>query len=135
MAFTNVVRNNILDAVNGVAAFQAPTGPMKVRLMTANGTVTANGTELSTGAGGGSGAGYTAGGQTVTFPSAANGLVSPSATLRWDNMPATTIVGAEIWDSAGTPKRWQLAPLSSPVELDSGDAFELPLADFDMSLV
>src|SRR5688572_4342899 len=107
MALTNTVRNNVLDALNGTAAFVATVGPVKVRLMTANGTATAAGTELSTSAGGGSGAGYTAGGQTVTFPAAANGLVSPDATLRWDNMPDVTIVGAELWDSS--PKRIQFA--------------------------
>ncbi|MDP8971143.1 MAG: hypothetical protein M3N52_11755 [Actinomycetota bacterium] len=135
MAFTNQVRNNVLDAVNGVAAFQAPVTPLRVRLMTVNGTTTAAGTELATGAGGGSGPGYTAGGQAVSFPAAADGAVSPTATLRWDNMPATTIVGGEIWDSAATPKRWQFAALTEAKTLASGDAFELPLSDFDMTLV
>lgn len=135
MALTNTVRNNVLDAINGVASFAAPTTPMKVRLMTANGSATAAGTELSTSAGAGAGAGYTAGGASVTFGAAATGAAAPTALLRWDNMPATTIVGVEIWDSAGTPKRWQYAPLATSKTLTSGDAFELPVASFSETLV
>lgn len=134
MALTDTVRNNVLDALNGVASFAAPTGPMKVRLLTANGSSSAAGTELSTGSGGATGAGYTAGGQAVTFASAAAGAASPTATVRWDNMPACTITGGEIWDSAGTPKRFQFGALTAPKTLASGDSFELPVASFTETL-
>lgn len=134
MALDNAVRNNVLDALNGVASFTAPTAPIKVRLMTANGTATSNGTELSTGSGGATGAGYTAGGQAVTFAAAAAGAAAPTATVRWDNMPACTIVGAELWDSAGTPKRIHFGSLSASKTLASGDSFELPLANFSETL-
>jgi hypothetical protein len=135
MSLDNVVRNNVLDALNGVAAFSAPTTPIKVRLMTTNGSATVNGTQLATGAGSGSGAGYTAGGQAVTFNAAGtDGQTEPTATVRWDNMPVCTIVGAELWDSAGTPKRIQFGALTAPKTLASGDAFELPVADFSETL-
>jgi hypothetical protein len=134
MAYTDVVRNNIIDAVNGVAAFAAPSGAIKCRLMTANGSSATAGTELGTGAGGGTGAGYTAGGQAVTFASASAGSASPTATVRWDNMPATTITGIELWDSAGTPKRFQFAALTASKTLASGDSFELPVANFTETL-
>lgn len=134
MALTNTVRNNVLDAINGVASFAAPTTPMKVRLMTANGDATTAGTEQSTASGSGSGSGYTAGGLSVTFASAAAGAASPTAVVRWDNMPATTIVGVEIWDSAGTPKRFQYAALTASKTLASGDSFELPVASFTETL-
>lgn len=134
MSLTNVVRNNVIDAVNGVDTFDAPTTPMMIRLMTANGDATTAGTELGTGAGGGTGAGYTAGGKVVTPASAAGGSTSPTATLLWDNMPACTIVGAEIWDSAGTPKRWQFAALTAPRVLASGDSFEIPTANYTNTL-
>jgi hypothetical protein len=135
MPLSNVVRTNVLDAINGVASFSAPTAPMKVRLMTANGDATNAGTEQTTASGSGSGSGYTAGGQSVTFASAVNGTAAPTATLRWDNMPATTIVGIEVWDSAGTPKRWQYGALSSAKALSSGDSFELPVASFTETLI
>lgn len=140
MAYTDTVRNNILDAVNAVAAFVAPTGPMKVRLMTANGTSATAGTELATGAGSGTGAGYTAGGQVVTLPAAAAGATAPTTVVRWDNLASCTITGVEIWDSAGTPKRWQFAPLvvgttPTPKAVASGDSFEFAVGAFTETLV
>lgn len=135
MSYTNAVRNNVIDALNGVTAFTAPTTPIKVRLMTANGDAATAGTELSTGAGSGSGAGYTGGGQAVTFGSAAAGAASPTATVRWDNMPACTVVGAELWDSSGTPKRLQFGSLATPKTLASGDSLELKTTDFIETLV
>lgn len=132
MSLDNAVRNNVLDALNGVAAFVAPTLPIVVRLMTANGTATTNGTELNTGAGSGIGAGYLAGGKAVTFASAANGAAAPTAVVRWDNMPASTIMGAELWDTSG--RRYQFAPLVASKTLSSGDSFELPVANFSETL-
>lgn len=79
----------------------APTGPLMVRLMTANGSDSAAGTEV-----------VNAGGSTyapvaVAFSAAAgSGASANSADLVFTNMPATTTVGIEVWDSAGTPFRW-----------------------------
>ena len=82
-------------------ATTAPTGPLMVRLMTANGSDSAAGTEV-TNSGGST---YTP--QSVTFTAATPGVNSPSsADVVFTNMPAATIVGVEIWDSAGTPFRW-----------------------------
>lgn len=134
MALDNAVRNNVLDALNGVSAFVASTTPAKVRLMTSNGSVSANGTELGTGAGSGSGAGYTAGGQSVTWAAASAGAAVPTATVRWDNMPTCTIVGVEVWDSAGTPRRIHWGAMTAPKTLASGDSFELPPSSFSETL-
>lgn len=134
MSYTNTVRNNVIDALNGVAAFTAPTTPIKVRLMTANGDAATAGTELATGAGGGTGSGYTAGGQAVTFAAASAGAASPTATVRWDNMPACTVVGAELWDSSGTPKRLQFGAFAASKTLQSGDSLELKTTDFTETL-
>lgn len=134
MSLDRTVANNILDAINGVDTFDAPTAPMKMRLLTANGSATANGTELGTGAGGGSGAGYVAGGAAVTFGSAASGAGENSAVVRWDNMPSCTITGAEVWDSAGTPKRYQYGAFGSPIVVDSGESFELPVGNIDETM-
>lgn len=138
MSYTNAVRNNVTDAVNGTAAFTAPTPPMKLRLMTVNGSAAAAGTELATSAGPGTGTGYTAGGKTVTFTVAGSGGTAGAAEaiadLLWDNMPACTIVGVEVWDSAGTPKRMRHAPLAASVTLAAGDSFRLPAATIDQTL-
>jgi hypothetical protein len=133
MSLTNDVRNNILDALNGVDTFDAATLPLRLRLLTANGNATTAGVELATGAGTGDGAGYTAGGMVVTFGAATSGAANPLADLRWDNMPPVTIVGAEIWDS--TPRRVHFAPLTTPRPVGDGESFELAADDVTETLV
>ncbi|SRR6266568_3878172 len=98
-----------------------------IRLMTTNGSSTANGTEL------GSGGSYTAvtgiiyttgtAGQFAgaTY-SSGSGTTNNNATLSQANMPGpNTIVGIEIWDSAGTPLRWWWGSLTSSVSVNNGD--------------
>lgn len=124
----NAVRNNVLDALNGTTTFNAPTTPIKVRLMTANGTATSNGTELA------ASGGYAAGGATVTFAAASAGATNATGTVRWDNMPAATIVGVELWDSSGSPRRIQLGALTANKTVGAGDSFELPAASLSEAL-
>lgn len=121
----DVIENNILDATVGTAAFAAPTTPMKVRLMTANGSDAAAGTEVTGGT-------YTP--QTVTFGSAAAGTCSNSGALNFTLMPAATIVGVEIWDSAGTPKRFWYGALTSNKTVGAGDTFQIPAGQLTLSL-
>ncbi len=98
--------NNLVDASVGTAAFVATVTPLRVRLMTTNGTGTTNGTELATGGG------YTAGaGINVTLAAAAvvsaNSQAASNVAVTQTNMPASTIVGIELWDSAATPiRKW-----------------------------
>jgi hypothetical protein len=104
---TNVVANNLLDYVTGVAAAAAaPTGPMKLRLMTANGSEATGGTQIAAGAA-----------QTITFTTT-TGRSSPSTNAQ--NFTGCTVgavvVGVEVWDSAGTPKRWAWGPLSTTID-------------------
>ncbi len=113
--------NNLIDGSLGTAAFVATTAPIHCRLMTANGTATANGTELSTSGGYTSGTGA----PTLTFASAASEATSSNTAVTVTNMPATTVTGIELWDSAGTPKRkWQGA-LAAPKTTNSGDTFSI----------
>jgi hypothetical protein len=96
----------------------APTGPLKTRLMTANGSGSSAGTEVVGGS-------YAA--QSVTFGSSSAGsTVSNSADLTYPNMPACTVVGVEVWDSAGTPFRWLFRALASPVAVSAGNTFTIP---------
>lgn len=98
----------------------APTMPNMVRLMTANGSDSAAGTEVVN-AGGST---YSA--QSAAFPSATGTTqTANSADIVFANMPACTIVGLEIWDSAGSPFRywWGAATASKAVNL--GDTLRI----------
>jgi hypothetical protein len=114
---------NIVDGSLGTAAFVATTGPIHVRYMTANGSATANGTELATSAGYTSGAGA----PTVTFAGASTttAQAASNAAVTTTNMPATTVVGVELWDSAGTPKRKWWGALSASKTTVLGDTFTI----------
>lgn len=118
MALDQTRANEILTYMHGAGAPPTLTSATteKVRLMTANGSATANGTELATSGG------YTAvTGITITSWAAASaGSQATSAAVTQSNMPATTIVGIEIWDASGTPKRVEWGSHTSKV-LSSGD--------------
>jgi hypothetical protein len=105
-----------------------PTSPIKVRLMSANGSDSAAGTELSTAQG------YTAGGISITFGTAAAGATDNTTAATWTNMPAVTIVGVELWDSAGTPVRLAYGPLTANKTTNSGDTFTIAIGDLDLTL-
>jgi len=98
----------------------APTMPLMVRLMTANGSDAAPGTEVV------NAGGSTYAAQSAAFPSATGATqTSNSADIVFANMPACTVVGVEIWDSAGTPFRywWGAAVASKAVNL--GDTLRI----------
>lgn len=120
--------NEVLTALNGGTALSI-TAPIKVRLMTANGSDAAAGTEQTTSGG------YTAGGSSVTFGTAATGTQATNAAVTWTSMPATTIVGVEQWDSSGTPKRTFWGPLAASKTTNSGDTFTIPSGSLTDSLV
>jgi hypothetical protein len=114
--------NNIIDASLGTTTFTATTTPIKCRLMTANGSATAAGTELATSGGYTSGTGA----PSVTFASASAGSAASNSAVTVTNMPATTIVGVELWDSAGTPARKWWGALTASKTTNSGDTFSIP---------
>lgn len=105
-----------------------PTSPMKCRLMTVNGSDASAGTELATSGG------YTAGGTSVTFGTAASGLTDNTTAITWTNMPAATILGVEIWDSAGTPVRIAYGALTASKTTNAGDTFTIAIGDLDITL-
>lgn len=117
----DAIENALLNLLLRGTALTVTT-PMKARLMTANGSDSANGTELGTSGG------YTAGGATITFGSAAaSGTIANTVAVTWTNMPATTVVGLEIWDSTGTPVRIWWGALASSKTVASGDTFEFAI--------
>lgn len=109
------------------------TGPIKVRLMTANGSDSAAGTELATSGG------YTAGGSAVTMGSAASGSVSSTAAVSWTNMPTCTLTGMEEWDSSATAVRlfwapWTIGGSTGSIAVASGNTFTIAAGNLTNSL-
>lgn len=105
------------------------TGPIKMRLMTANGTDTAAGTELA------ASGGYTAGGSALSFGTAASLAVSTNAAVSWTNMPSTTLTGMEEWDSSATPQRTFWGPWTAgSIAVASGNTFTVASASLTNQL-
>ncbi len=117
---TDGAEARVLNFLTGNTSAAAPTLPLMVRLMTANGSDSAAGTEVV------NGGGSTYAAQSVAFP-AASGTTSAanSADVVFANMPAATIVGIEIWDSAGSPFRWWWGAATSPKTTNLGDTLKI----------
>jgi hypothetical protein len=101
-----------------------PTLPLKVALVTANGTDATAGTEVTGGS-------YTR--QNITFTAASGGASANATDVLFTGMPAATITGIEIWDSAGTPVRWWHGPLTANRTTQAGDEFKLAAGDVDLT--
>lgn len=108
---TNTAENRTLDWLMGTAT-TAPSGTLKVALLTALGDDATAGTEVVGGS-------YAK--KNLSVAASVNGATSNSADLVWTGMPACTVVGWEIWDSAGSPVRWWWGPLAANKTLASGD--------------
>ncbi|KYK14267.1 hypothetical protein ACFW5U_35565 [Streptomyces rochei] len=121
---SNTAENRALDFIMGLAA-TAPSTPLKVALVTANGSDTTAGTEVTGGS-------YAR--KNLTVAAAANGATSNSADLVWTGMPAVTVVGIEVWDNAGTPVRLWYGPLAEPRTVAAGDELRIPAAALTFSL-
>lgn len=122
-ALSQAHSNNLLDGSLGTATFVATTTPLRCRLMTVIGSATANGTELTTG---GSYVALT-GLSPATMAAASGGSAASSVALTQTNMPATTIVAIELWDSAGTPIRKWWGALTANKTTNSGDTFTIAI--------
>jgi len=121
---TNTAENKMLDALVGTASYSADT-PIKLALVTANGNDATAGTEVSGGS-------YAR--QTITFNAASSGSISSASTISFTNMPTCTVVGIELWDSAGTPARLAYGALTSNKALTSGDTLEFAAGSITLSL-
>jgi hypothetical protein len=130
-AIVQAQANKLLDATLGTASLTAFSGAAKCRLTTTAPTATAAGTELT-------GTGYTAGGSTITFSSAASGSTSNSGSaLTWTNGSGSSwsIVGVEIWDSAGTPIRWWFGNFTGqPISVPNGAIFQISTGAITVAL-
>ncbi|MFJ7176425.1 hypothetical protein ACIQXA_08455 [Streptomyces massasporeus] len=122
---TNTAENLALDWILGVGTPTRPTTPLKVALVTANGSDTAAGTEVTGGS-------YAR--QDLAVAAAVAGATSNSADLVFTGMPAATVVGVEIWDSAGTPVRLWYGPLTASRTVSAGDELVLSAGSLTLSL-
>lgn len=123
---TTAVANKIVDHLTTVASFTAPTGPVKVKLYTTTGTAGSAGTEVTGGS-------YAA--QSATFGSSSAGSASNTGAVTFTNMPACTVTGVELYDSAGSPLRLAWGPLAASKTLNSGDTFQFDVAALALSVV
>lgn len=117
MALDQTRANDILTWMHGGSAPAALNATSKLRIYTVVGTATAAGTEVATGGG------YTAGtGVTLSWAASASGSQATNAIASITNYPrAETVVAAEVWDAAGTPKRVEWGNLTSSKTMASGD--------------
>ena len=122
---SNTAENLMLDWVLGVGTPTRPTTPLKVALVTAAGSDTAAGTEVTGGS-------YAR--QNLAVAAAVGGATSNSADLVFTGMPAATVVGVEIWDSAGTPVRLWYGALSASRTVSAGDELRLTAGALQLSL-
>ncbi len=120
----NTIENQLLDALVGTSAYTVTT-PVKLALMTANGSDSAPGTEVTGGS-------YAR--QTIAFDAASSGSISNNAAISFTGMPACTVVGVEIWDNAGTPKRLAYGPLTASRTVSAGDTVQFASSSVTLSL-
>lgn len=117
--------SRLLDASLGTAAYTAPTAPMKLALETATGTNAAAGTEVVGGS-------YAR--QNITFGAAASGVASNSNAITFTAMPAATVTGLEIYDSAGSPRRAWVGALTASKTVAAGDSLSFAVGSITITL-
>jgi hypothetical protein len=120
----DIIENQLLDALVGTSTYSI-TGATKLRLMTANGNDASAGTEVTGGS-------YVA--QTIEFDAAASGSISNNASISFTGMPAVTVVGIEIYDSAGSPKRLAYGALTTSRTVTAGDTVQFASSAITLSL-
>lgn len=120
----DAIENELLDALVGTASYTVTT-PIKLALLTANGSDSAAGTEVTGGS-------YAR--QTIDFDAASGGTISNNAVINFTGMPACTVVGIELYDSTGTPKRLAYGTLSASKVVAVGDTLQFAISAITLSL-
>ena len=132
-ALDNTRATELLKGILALATSTSATTSEKIRLGTTAPTASAAMTEL------GGGTGYTTGGSAIAW-AAVSGTPptsSNSAAITWTNGSGGNwaIVGAEIWDIAGTPLRWLFGSWNGqPVNVANANAFQLAIGGATASL-
>lgn len=119
---TDTAENKLLDHILGTASYTSPS--VKLALMTTNGSDASAGTEVTGGS-------YAR--QSFTCGAASGGSASNSGTISFASMPACTVVGVEVWDSAGTNRLWW-GPLAANKTVNSGDTVQFTAGQLTFAL-
>ena len=117
--------NNMLNASLGKASYTATATPIRLRLMTANGSPTAAGTEVSGGS-------YAAQDITAAIATASGGSTSNSGVITFTGMPAVTVVGVEIVDNNGV-RKWYGA-LTASKTTAAGDSISFAVGALTLAI-
>jgi hypothetical protein len=119
--------NNMLNASLGIASYTATTTPIKLRLLSANGSATSAGTAVTGGS-------YADLSLATLMTTSTTGSSSNNAALNFTNMPAITVTGVEIWDSAGTPVRKWFGALTASKTTNAGDTLSFSTGSLTLGL-
>jgi hypothetical protein len=115
MSLTDAAEARVTAFLTGTSGATAPTLPLKLRLMSANGSDSTPGTQV---------VGGTYAAQEVDFSAGGN-----DAIVRFEGLAnPTTVAGGELWDSNGTPFRWQWAALAGGSVSVTDGVLEFPIA-------
>lgn len=133
-----VEANALLASSVAGSAYTAATKPIQLALITTTtpSTATAAGSEV-TNAGGSTYArkDLVTSAPFTVFGSAASGSITNSAAaVSFTNMPACTIGGVEIWDSAGTPVRRWFGTLTANKVINLGDTVTFNTSSLSIAL-
>lgn len=120
-----VEANGLLNSSVKGTAYTAPTTPIKLALVSVIGTNAAAGTEVTGGS-------YAR--QTITFANASGGSIANDAVITFAAMPAITVVGIDVWDSAGTPIRRWWGALGANKTLGAGDTLSFAISSISIGL-
>lgn len=119
--------NALLNA-STINATYSYTTSCKLALCTATGNATTAGTEVTGGAGP-----YAR--QTATFATGASGgAISNTSAITYSGMPAGTVTGVDLYDTAGTPNRKWWGGLTTSRALLAGDSLSFAIGALTLTL-
>ncbi|MCW2767564.1 MAG: hypothetical protein JWO11_3523 [Nocardioides sp.] len=116
--------NRLLDASLSTTAYTAPTTGMNLALVTVIGTNAAAGTEVTGGS-------YAR--QPIAFGAASAGSAANSGVITFAAMPAVTVVGIDIYDRNGTPRRAWWGTITNKT-LGSGDTLSFAIGSITIGM-
>lgn len=122
MSISNYLENELLDAVFSAGAFSVTT--VYISLHT--------GDPGETGASEATGGSYAR--QSAAFDAAASGATANSGTISFTDMPAATITHVGVWDAVSAGNFLWGGALTASKTTNSGDTFQIPTGDLDVTL-